>query len=88
MQTIRLRSHADAEGNLQLQLNNLPAHQEIEIVLVYDTVKEESEPINNENSEPDPIIGFFSGDPHLAEKSEDILQENSNHQSGLTWKTS
>jgi hypothetical protein len=34
----------------------------------------------------DPLIGLFSGSPHLATQSEDILQQSITLTSGWTWK--
>ncbi|MDJ0798923.1 MAG: hypothetical protein QNJ51_19240 [Calothrix sp. MO_167.B12] len=66
MQTIRLRSHVGADGSLQIQLNDLPADQEIEIVLAYQTIGTNTDQPTISDEE-DPLIGLFSGSPHLAE---------------------
>ncbi len=87
MQTIRLRSHVGVDGSLQLQLKDLPADQDIEIVLVYQAVATNTDqPTISE--EEDTIIGLFSGAPNLAEKSEEILQQEIKDNSGWTWKHS
>ena len=87
MQTIRLRSHIDVDGSLQLQLKDLPADQDIEIVLVYQAVpKNTDKPTISE--EEDTIIGLFAGAPNLAEESEEILQQEIQQNSGWTWKQS
>ncbi|MDJ0903421.1 MAG: hypothetical protein QNJ55_31940 [Xenococcus sp. MO_188.B8] len=87
MQTIRLRSHVDIDGSLQLQLNDLPPDQDIEIVLVYQAVATNTDqpPISEEK---DTIIGLFAGSPNLAEQSEEILQQEIQQNSGWTWKQS
>lgn len=36
----------------------------------------------------DPLIGLFSGSPELATQSEDILHQELNSSSSLTWKES
>ncbi|MEM9272704.1 MAG: hypothetical protein AAGA80_07035 [Cyanobacteria bacterium P01_F01_bin.143] len=87
MQTIRLRSHVDVDGSLQLQLNDLPANQDIEIVLVYQPVATDPDQPNI-SEEEDPIIGLFSGSSNLAEQSEEILQQEIKQNSGWTWKQS
>lgn len=74
MQTIRLRSHVGLDGSLKLQLKDLPADQDIEIVLVYQPIETNTDqPTISE--EEDPLIGSFSGSPNLAEQSEEILQQ-------------
>ena len=87
MQTIRLRSHVDVDGNLQLQLNDLPPDQDIEILLVYQPVATNTDQPKI-SEEEDPIIGLFAGSPNLAEKSEEILQQEIKQSSGWTWKQS
>ena len=74
MQTIRLRSHVGLDGSLKLQLKDLPADQDIEIVLVYQPIETNTDqPTISE--EEDTIIELFSGSPNLAEQSEEILQQ-------------
>ena len=87
MHTIRLRSHVDVDGSLKLQLNDLPADQDIEIVLVYQAVATNTDQ-SSISEEEDNIIGLFSGSPNLAEKSEEILQQEIKDNSGWTWKQS
>ena len=87
MQTIRLRSHVGVDGSLQLQLKDLPADQDIEIVLVYQAVATNTDQPNI-SEEEDTIIGLFSGSPNLAEQSEEILQQEIKDNSGWTWKQS
>ena len=66
MQTIRLRSHVGLDGSLQLQLKDLPADQDIEIVLIYQAVaKNTDKPSISE--EEDTIIGLFSESTNIAE---------------------
>ena len=87
MQTIRLRSHVNVDGSLQLQLKDLPADQDIEIVLVYQPIaKNTDQPTISEKE--DTIIGLFSGSTNLAEQSEEILQQEIKDNSGWTWKQS
>ena len=38
--------------------------------------------------EDDPLIGLFAGSRDLSERSEEILQEEIQTESGLTWKES
>lgn len=87
MQMIRLRSRVEANGNLQLQLGGLLANQELEIILVYQPV-ESSESAEISSGETDPLIGLFAGSPDLAINAEEILQQDINHDSGWTWKSS
>uniref|UniRef100_B8HSY1 Uncharacterized protein n=1 Tax=Cyanothece sp. (strain PCC 7425 / ATCC 29141) TaxID=395961 RepID=B8HSY1_CYAP4 len=76
MQTIKVRSRVSADGRLQLQLPDQLANQEIEIVLVYQTVELTQE--QSLSSANDPLIGLFSGSTDLATQSEEILQDLSN----------
>lgn len=85
MQTIKVRSRVGADGKLQLQLPDQLANQEVEVVLVYQTVESAT---NQESSVNDPLIGLFSGSPNLATQSEENLQEEINRTSGWTWKQS
>jgi hypothetical protein len=87
MQTIRLRSQVSSDGSLQIQLDDLPADCELEIVLVYQPI-DTIIPSDILIAQVDPLIGLFSGSPELAEKSEDILQQEINCNSGWTWKSS
>ncbi len=87
MHTIRLRSHVDVDGSLKLQLNDLPADQDIEIVLVYQAVATNTDQ-SSISEEEDNIIGLFSGSPNLAEQSEEMLQQEIKDNSGWTWKQS
>lgn len=86
MQTIRLRSHVGSDGVLQLQLNDLPRDRDLEIVLTYQAVESDI-PKNVLPTSEDPLIGLFAGSPDLAEKSEDILQQEISLDSGWTWKS-
>lgn len=78
-----VRSQVGADSKLQLQLPDQFAKQEVEIVLVDQTV-EEQKPF----SVDDPLIGLFSGSPDLATQAEEILQAEINPASGWTWKQS
>jgi hypothetical protein len=87
MQTLKLRSQIGEDGKIQLQLPQELANQEVEIILVYQTVKStdtETREINPE--ENDPLIGLFSGSSQLATQSEAILSQEIKSKSGLTWK--
>lgn len=86
MQTIKVRSRVSADGKLQLQLPDQLANQEIEIVLVYQTVESTQE--QPPSIADDPLIGLFSGSPDLATQSEEMLQDQMNETSGWTWKQS
>ncbi len=75
MQTIRLRSHVDARGNVQLQLPTQLANQEIDLILVY----QPTDSPTNESLFPDiedPLVGLCSGSPSLASESEAIVEQN------------
>jgi hypothetical protein len=85
METIRLQTKVNADGSLNLQLKDLPASQKIEIVLVYQPISEQNNIIQS-HQEPDPLIGFFSSSPNLAEESEQILEAEIAQKSGWTWK--
>lgn len=87
MQTIRFHSQADGEGKLQLHLDNLPANQTLEIVVVYQPIPPETTSPSY-HQEEDPIVGLFSADSNLAEQSESFLAEEINNLSGWTWKSS
>jgi len=87
MQTIKLRSHVDSDGRLQLELNDLPADQKIEIILVYQPIKTKTDNASVQH-EKDPIVGLFSGDSNLADQSEEILQQDIKKNAGWTWKQS
>jgi uroporphyrinogen-III decarboxylase len=71
MQTIKLRSRIGADGKLQVQLPDQLANQEIEVILVYQTVESTEEQPHAE----DPLIGLFSGSPELATQAKEILQK-------------
>ena len=86
MQTIRFHSQTDREGKLQLHLDNLPANQNLEIVVVYQPLPSETTPPSH-HQEEDPIVGLFSADSNLAEQSESLLEEGTNKLSGWTWKS-
>jgi len=40
----------------------------------------------NDATQVDSLIGLFSGAPDLAEKSEEILHQGINHDSGWSWR--
>jgi predicted Zn-dependent protease with MMP-like domain len=84
MQTLRVRSRVGSDGNLQLKLPEQFANQEIDVVLVYQSVEPNKQP--NLLLEKDPLIGLFSGSPDLATRSEEILEKEINQTSGWTWK--
>jgi hypothetical protein len=68
MDTIRLKTKIKPDGSLQLQLQDLPPNQDIEILLVYQSIEKANPPEPTEGQ--DPLIGLFSGNPDLGEKSE------------------
>ncbi len=84
MQTIRVRSRVGSDGNLQLKLPEQLANQEIDVVLVYQSVEPTKQPVYS--FKEDPLIGLFSGSPDLASRSEEILKEEINQTTGWTWK--
>lgn len=86
MQTIRMRSRVGADGNLQFQLPEQLANQEIDVVLVYQFVNSTEPP--TASIEEDPLIGLFSGSSNLATHAEEILHEGISQPSGWTWKQS
>lgn len=73
MQTIKVRSRVSADGKVQLQFPDQLANQEIEIVLVYQTVEPTQE--QPPSTADDPLIAMFSGSPDLATQSEEMLQD-------------
>lgn len=84
MQTIKVRSRIGADGKLELQLPDQLANQEVEIVLVYQTVEPTEE--SDSTLVDDPLIGLFSGSPELAVQAETILQAEIDPKSGWIWK--
>ncbi len=84
MQTIRVRSRVGSDSNLQLKLPEQFANQEIDVILVYQSVEPSKQP--TPSLEEDPLIGLSSGSPDLATRSEEILEEEINQTSGWTWK--
>lgn len=86
MNTIKVRSRVGVDGTLQVQLPDQLANQEVEIVLVYQTVGESQE--QAAPTADDSLIGLFSGSPDLATQSKEILQDEIHSQSGWTWKQS
>jgi hypothetical protein len=86
MQTLRFRSQVDAEGKLQLQLDSLPANQDLEIIVVYQPIQPDMKSPTT-HQQDDPIVGLFTGSSHLSEESENILQKEIQSASGWTWKS-
>jgi hypothetical protein len=86
MDTIRLKTKVKPDGSLQLQLQDLPPNQDIEILLVYQSIEKANPPEPTEAQ--DPLIGLFSGNSDLGEQSEEILQQDIHNKSGWTWKKS
>jgi hypothetical protein len=86
MQTIRVRSRVGADGNLQLHFPEQLANQEIDVVIVYQSVQPTEPPTSP--IEEALLIGLFSGSPDLATRSEKILQKEINQTSGWTGKQS
>ena len=46
----------------------------------------EQDKIFQSQQDEDPLIGFFSSSPNLAEESEQILEAEIDQKSGWTWK--
>ena len=85
MEPIRLQAQVNIDGSLTLQLNDLPPSQNIEIFLIYQPIMEQDKIFQSQQDE-DPLIGFFSSSPNLAEESEQILEAEIDQKSGWTWK--
>lgn len=81
-----MRSRVGFDGNLKLQLPEQLANQEIDVVLVYQSIESTEQP--TPSLEEDPLVGLFSSSPDLATRSEEILDEVTNQTSGWTWKQS
>ena len=81
MRTIETTATVTEEGQLTLQVppDILPGQHRVVVVIDEQT---ESPP----ESQTDPLIGLFSGSPHLASQSEDILQSDTTANTGWTWK--
>jgi hypothetical protein len=85
MEQIRLQAQVNIDGSLTLQINDLPPSQNIEIFLIYQPIMEQDKIFQSQQDE-DPLIGFFSSSPNLAEESEQILEAEIDQKSGWTWK--
>lgn len=85
MEQIRLQAQVNIDGSLTLQLNDLPPSQNIEIFLIYQPIMEQDK-IAQSQQDADPLIGFFSSSPNLAEESEQILEAEIAQKSGWTRK--
>jgi hypothetical protein len=85
MEQIRLQAQVNIDGSLTLQLNDLPPSQNIEIFLIYQPIMEQDKIFQSQQDE-DPLIGFFSSSPNLAEESEQILEAEIAQKSGWTRK--
>jgi hypothetical protein len=85
MEPIRLQAQVNIDGSLTLQLNDLPPSQNIEIFLIYQPIMEQDKIFQSQQDE-DPLIGFFSSSPNLAEESEQILEAEIAQKSGWTRK--
>ncbi len=85
MEQIRLQAQVNIDGSLTLQLNDLPPSQNIEIFLIYQSIMEQDK-IFRSQQDADPLVGFFSSSPNLAEESEQILEAEIDQKSGWTWK--
>jgi hypothetical protein len=91
MQTIRVRSRVGADGNLQLQLPKQLANQEIDVVLVYQSVNSTEQTTSaiedDQQNPPQPpqtplealtqsgFIGCGSAKPDLSVNYKVVLQE-------------
>ena len=85
MEQIRLQAQVNIDGSLTLHLNDLPPSQNIEIFLIYQSIMEQDK-IFRSQQDADPLVGFFSSSPNLAEESEQILEAEIDQKSGWTWK--
>jgi hypothetical protein len=85
MEPIRLQAQVNIDGSQTLQLNDLPPSQNIEIFLIYQPIMEQDKIFQSQQDE-DPLIGFFSSSPNLAEESEQILEAEIAQKSGWTRK--
>jgi len=85
MEQIRLQAQVNTDGSLTLQLKDLPPSQNIEIFLIYQPIMEQYKIVRSQQ-DADPLIGFFSSSPNLAEESEQILEAEIDQKSGWTWK--
>lgn len=90
MQTLKLQAHVNTDGSVQLQMPEHLAGQDVEIILVYQSVKSPDSSIDTAMPpEPaDPLVGLFAGSPDLSEQAESILERDIKQASGLTWKQS
>ncbi|MEM8777485.1 MAG: hypothetical protein AAGF26_01170 [Cyanobacteria bacterium P01_G01_bin.49] len=69
-------------GNkIEIQTPDLSVGEIVEVIIITTNI-----PKKQKNNEPDPLIGLFKGSPDLATKSEDILHQEIQDNSGLTWK--
>ena len=80
-----MQAQVNIDGSLTLQLNDLPPSQNIEIFLIYQPIMEQDKIFQSQQDE-DPLIGFFSSSPNLAEESEQILEAEIAQKSGWTRK--
>jgi hypothetical protein len=85
MEPIRLQAQVSTDGSLTLQLKDLPPSQNIEIFLIYQPIMEQYKIVQSQQ-DVDPLIGFFSSSPNLAEESEQILEAEIAQKSGWTRK--
>ncbi len=83
MQTLQLRSRTAPDGTITLQLPPELANQDFDFTIVYQPIDPTS-PL----TEPDPLIGLFSGSPNLATDAENLLQQTIEPQTGWSWKQS
>ena len=85
METIRWQTQVNIDGSLTLEFKDLPPSQNIEIFLIYQPITEQDKIVQSQQ-DADPLIGFFSSSPNLAEESEQILEAEIAQKSGWTWK--
>jgi hypothetical protein len=74
---------SELRQNIHQEIDRLP---EQALDQIFQLIQQVSPKNLAENPELDPIIGLFSGSSDLAEKSEDILENEINANSGWTWK--
>jgi hypothetical protein len=83
MYTLQLRSRTAPDGTITLQLPPELANQDLDFTILYQPIVPQQP-----STDPDPLIGLFSGSPNLATNAEEILQQAIEAQAGWSWKQS
>jgi hypothetical protein len=83
MYTLQLRSRTAPDGTITLQLPPELANQDLDFTILYQPIVPQQP-----GTDPDPLIGLFSGSPNLATNAEEILQQAIEAQAGWSWKQS